>query len=233
MQKLLFILSLVFLVSSCKKEKETFTLNPCGVDFDATLKYLAVGDEFNTGLSLQANEAWPNEVREYLTENGYPEAELTIIGEEGLTSSGLEVFLGNNSNTACTNLSTLMVGVHDLIEGRSTAEFKADYSTLIDEALAFTGSPQRVTCVCLPDFSQAPGMPSSAGTPEEAKAKIQAYNTAIAEVCTEKGVGFANIFPISEASYFMTLTDDDFHANASQHLLWANVISGAIEDGLD
>jgi lysophospholipase L1-like esterase len=233
MQKLIFLISLTILASSCKKEDETFSVNQCGIDFNTSIKYLALGDEFNTGFLLQANEAWPNEVREYLTENGYPETELTIIGEEGLTSSDLKVYFGSNSNTQCKNLTTVMVGVHDLLEGHSVAQFTSDYSELIDDVLAHIGSAQRMTCVCLPDFSQAPGMPSSAGTPEEAKAQIQAYNTAISEICTEKGVGFADIFPISQAAYSMTLAEDDFHANAAQHLLWANVISGIVEEGLE
>ena len=233
MKKLLTLLTLVFLLSGCKKDEETFTINPCGVDFNTTVKYMAVGDEFCTGFSLQANEAWPNKVRAYLIDNGYPEAQLAIIGQNGLDSPGLNAFITGNANTDCQNLSTVMVGVHDLLAGRTPSEFKTDFSALISKVIDLTGSTAHVTCVTLPDFSQAPGLPVSAGTPAEAKVKIEAYNVAIAEVSTELGVGFADVYPISEPSYSDMLTADEFHANGDQHFLWANVISGIVEDGLE
>lgn len=233
MRRLLFILAILFSISSCEKDKETFEVNPCGVAFETTIKYLAIGDEFNTGLFLQNGEAWPNEVKEYLIDNGYPDIELSIIGEEGLTTTELSLFLNGNSDTDCKNLSTIMIGVHDLLQGHSTADFISDYSSLVESVIAFTNSTQRVTCVGIPDFSQAPGLPASAGTPQEVKAKIQSYNAAIAELSIEKGVGFANIFPISEVSYEFMLAEDDFHPSAPQHLLWANVVAGEVENGLD
>ena len=233
MNKPLTILTLVVLLSACKKDKETFTVNPCGIDFNTTVKYMAVGDEFCTGFSLQANEAWPNKVRAYLIDNGYPETELAIIGENGLDSPSLNAFITGNTSTDCKNLSTVMVGVYDLLAGRTASEFKTDYSALVSEVIGLTGFATHVTCVALPDFSQAPGLPVSAGTPTEAKANIEAYNVAIAEVSTELGVGFGDVYPISEPSYSGMLTADDFHANADQHFLWANVISGVVEDGLE
>ncbi len=233
MQKQLIIFFTILTIYSCKKDSETLQINQCGVAFEASLKYVAIGDEFNTGLFLQDDDVWPTDVQEYLSENGYAETEITIIGEENLTTEDLSSFIQGNPDTDCKNLSTVMVGVHDLLAGLSTADFKSDYSALVDDVIGYTGSALRVTCIGLPDFSQVPGLPSSAGTAQEVKSKILSYNGAIAEVSAEKGVGFADIFPISEPSYPLMLTDDDFHPNADQHQLWATVVSGVVEEGLD
>lgn len=233
MNKFLTLLTALVILSACKKEDETFTVNPCGIDFNTTVKYMAVGDEFCTGFSLASNEAWPNAVRAYLISNGYPEAQLAILGQNGLDSPGLQSFITGNSSTDCKNLSTLMVGVHDLIGGKSVFDFKSDYTALVSKVIALTGEAAYVTCVALPDFSQAPGLPTEAGTPTEVKAIIEAYNSAIAEVATEKEVGFADIYPISEVAYSSMLAADEFHANGDQHLLWSNVISGVVETGLE
>jgi lysophospholipase L1-like esterase len=228
----LAILSGLLLVTACKKDNDNnLNINPCGIDFNTTLHYVAIGDGFCSGLYLDATEAWPSIVVTRLEDQGFQVTDFSVFGAVDATSQDLNAQV-NTNNPTCKNVATIMVGAQDQFEGRSLDEFRADYRSLINKAVALTGSVDRVTCVTLPNYSSAPGLPSSAGTTEMAEAKLMAMNAIISEETDMAGVNLANIFPISGSLYANAnayTPEDELHADADQQLAWAEIIAFVIQ----
>jgi len=231
----LLVLSIIVLSSSCKKDDPgIIIIDPCGIDFETTVHLTIFGDDFSQAVHIEEDEAWPTLVDQFIEDQGYILSESTPISEYGIKTSELDALLNGNPNVECKNLVALMIGVNDQLEGRTTSQFESDYSNLLNTAISIAGSAQRVVSVTLPDYSITPGLPSSAGTPEEALADIEAYNTVIRTISEERGTRLADIFPISQSAYqILYVPEDSFHADADHHRLWANVISAEILQSLD
>lgn len=231
----LITITLILLTAAagCKKDDdESLVINPCGLDFNTSINYAAIGDEFSAGLFLSEGEAWPNDVVAHIEGLGYVLNEFVMVGADGSETNDVLSTWNAAGVKNCTNLATIMTGTHDLLTGASAEQFKTDYLALVSSVALSVTDLNHITCVTLPDYSSAPGLPSSAGTTAQVLQRITAYNAVIQEVADELGVQVADIFPPSQVSYNVTLAEDDFHPNADQHSLWANSISFTVENGL-
>lgn len=226
------ILFCILLIAACKKDdKKELIINPCGIDFNTTLHFVAIGDGFSSGIYLEPTEAWPSIVVGRLEDQGYQVTDFSVFGAVDASSQDLNAGL-NSNNPTCKNVATIMVGAQDHFEGRSLEEFRADYRSLITKAVTLTGNTHRVTCVTLPNYSSAPGLPASAGTEAQAETTLMAMNSIIAEETGLAGVNLADIFPISGALYENAgayTPEDELHADADQQLAWAEIIAFVIE----
>lgn len=230
-----FCMILIMIISSCKKdEDETLVINPCGIDFESTVHYAAIGDEFSSGLYIAPEEAWSSRISEFIVDQGFTLSVFTQIGDNGDTAAELSSTLNTSSDANCKNLITLMAGANDQMTGRTAAQFQEDFSALLARAISITGSADRVICVTIPDYSVTPGLPASAGSAEEAKADIIAFNEIIMAETELQGARLADIYPISESAYqFLYVPEDSLHADGDQHGLWANVISAEVLQSLN
>ena len=230
-----YLLILAIALVSCKKdEEETLVIDPCGIDFSTTIHYGAVGDEFSSGLFISADSSWSKSMEQYIIDQGFTLSAFAQIGGEGNTAADLLEAMDNDPNAACKNLITLMCGTHDQLNGRSESQFQQDYTELLAKVISRAGSGERVVCVTIPDYSITPGLPASAGTPEEANADIQAYNAIITSAADAQGARLADIYPISQSAYqILYVPEDEFHPDEDHHLLWANVIAAQVYQALN
>lgn len=230
----LIISLVIFSLTGCKKDSASVLINPCGIDFETTVHYVAIGDEFSSGVHIAPSTAWPYQLVDLMHDQGHIVSEFSFIGAEDLSSSELESSLNSSNNTDCKNLVTLMAGVHDQLEQKSLAEFRADYTSLLQKAITVAGTSDRLICLAIPDYSISPGLPASAGTPESAGQMILDYNEIIAEECETAGVHFADIYPISHSAYqILYVEQDEFHPDEDHHSLWANLVFGVAQSILD
>ncbi|NNC82443.1 MAG: hypothetical protein HKN79_02620 [Flavobacteriales bacterium] len=225
----------LLLLFACKKESaETLIIDPCGIDYATTVHYGAVGDEFSSGLYIHSDSAWTDQIAEYIESQGHVVSAYEQIGEYGDLTSALSMHMELEAEAKCKNLITLMCGAHDHWSGRTSAEFQTDFAALLIKAISRTDDPSKVICVTLPDYSSTPGLPTSAGSPEEAQAMIEAYNQVIISEAQSRGARIADIYPISQSAYqFLYVPEDSLHASADQHAIWANVIAEQVAEALD
>ena len=216
-----FGLALVLLtLLSCKKdEEESLVIDPCEIDYSTTVHYGAIGDEFSSGLFISADSSWSQLLSNYIVDQGYTLSVFAQFGSEGSTTADLFQLMDNDTDAACKNLITIMCGTHDQLNGVSSADFQADFAELLQKAISRTGNAGRVVCLTIPDYSITPGLPASAGTPQEANVDIQAFNAIISAEVDAQGARLAYIYPISQNAYqFLYLPEDEFHAEVHCHL---------------
>jgi len=157
----------------------------------------------------------------------------SIGATDGTTAGMLETL--NQTEPNCFNTVTILAGAHDHFQGTSLEEFRSDYRALVAEMIALTSNASRITCVSLPDYSSAPGLPSSAGSSADAEQRILDMNAIILEESLAAGAGYANIFPLSESAYENLdayVAEDQLHPDADQHRLWAEIVFAVLEANL-
>ncbi|NND93877.1 MAG: hypothetical protein HKN45_03375 [Flavobacteriales bacterium] len=224
-----------FILNSCKKDDEVpIQIAPCGIDFNTTAHYMAIGDEFSSGLFITPTEAWPQHIVDFIEDQGIGVSEFVILGDIGATTEEISDLFENSMDSECKNLVTIMAGASDQLSGVSASEFQLAFEELLAQAIGITDDADKVICVTIPDYSIAPGLPPSAGTPDEVKLEIEAFNQIISQKAESLGARIADIYPISESAYqILYVPEDSLHADADQHSIWANVISAQVLQSLD
>jgi hypothetical protein len=186
-------LILLTALAGCKKDDdESLIINPCGLDFNTSISYAAIDDEFSADLFLTEGESWHNNAVTHIEGLGYVLNEFVMVGANGDKTNDVLSAWNAAGVKNCKNLATIMEGSHDLLAGTSAAQFKTDYHALVSSVALSITDLSLITCVTLPDYSSAPGLPSATGTTEQVLQRISAYNTVIQEVADELGVQIAS-----------------------------------------
>lgn len=195
---------------------------------------MAIGDGFSLGQFVPEDEAWPSRMDSLLASRGHVMNSFQHICESDHTAADLLQAV-NQTNPDCYNTVTILVGANDHFQGKSNDDFRINYRDLLEEMIALTGNTSRVTCVSLPDYSSAPGLPNSAGNPIQAEQRIQELNAIILEESLAAGAEFANIFPLNESAYENLdayVAEDELHPDVTQHELWAEIVFAVLEANL-
>jgi lysophospholipase L1-like esterase len=128
-------------------------------------RYLALGDSYTIGESVDAGERYPVQVRRLLAENdhlacGDPE----IIAVTGWTTGNLLEALsaaqpvgaatGTAKAGAAYDMVSLLIGVNNQYQGRSQAEYREQFGLLLQKCIRLAGDrPEHVLVLSIPDYS--------------------------------------------------------------------------------
>jgi lysophospholipase L1-like esterase len=128
-------------------------------------RYLALGDSYTIGESVDTGERYPEQVRRLLAENdhltcGDPE----IIAVTGWTTGNLLKALsaarpagmanGSAKGRPVYDMVSLLIGVNNQYQGRSQAEYREQFGLLLQKCIRLAGDrPERVLVLSIPDYS--------------------------------------------------------------------------------
>jgi lysophospholipase L1-like esterase len=224
-------LSFVCIISfffSCKKAenqttKTDTTKTIVKTDTVATVinDYLALGDSYTIGQSVQTDESYPVQLASSLTFNGYPISTPTIIATTGWTTDNLIYAIANSSITKNKyQFVTLLIGVNDQYEGLSQAHYRTNFIQLLHTAINFAeGDSTRVFVLSIPDYGVTPfamGRDSIIGP------QIDAFNAINKQESINTGVNYLDITTISREAAADTslIAPDGLHPSAKMYQLW-------------
>ena len=184
------------------------------------MRYLALGDSYTigTGASDDAH-AWPSIIA------GRLRAELTNPAVNGYTTEDLirdELPLVQVVNP---DLVTVLIGVNDLVQGRSIDEYRHSLATIYD---AIEDRP--VVAVSIPTWSYVPSAAGFGGA-ENVERLTDAFNDVARGQATARGFAWVDIGPVSasQAGTPGWIAADDLHPGDAQYAAWAEVIWPAVQ----
>ena len=140
----MFLISSMVLLNSCKAPDET-TQNPLSNDSitgplnGSSWRYLALGDSYTIGESVNPALRWPNQLQEELQANMITDAfeTVTILATTGWTTSNLSLALANSDlEEKSWDIVSLLIGVNNQYQGASLEEYAAQYENLLQRAIA-------------------------------------------------------------------------------------------------
>jgi len=204
------------------------------------LRYVALGDSYTIGTSVDSAGRWPNQLVEWLASREPGRR----AGREG-DSLELVANLGVNGYTSRDVLTrelpwlaglrpgfvSLLVGVNDVIQGVPEAAYRANVAEILDAAISLVGAG-RCLFVTTPDYTVTPAG-ADYGDPETVSAAIRRCNAAGRAVAEGRRVAVVDIHDLSllAAEDRSLVARDGLHPSGAQYSRWVDRI-GPVVSGL-
>lgn len=188
-------------------------------------RYLALGDSYTIGESVQSSERWPVQLVNLLRKEQIEIDEPLIIAKTGWTTDELIDSVEQQNPDGTYDLVSLLIGVNNQYRGRSTEEYREEFRTLLERSIAFAGGKaSHVIVLSIPDWGVTPF--AEGRDREQIGIEIDEFNAINLEEAERRGVHYVNVTPISrEASDNPTLVaDDGLHPSRKMYEAWARLV---------
>ncbi|CAG0929576.1 hypothetical protein TFLX_01374 [Thermoflexales bacterium] len=194
------------------------------------MRYLALGDSYTIGESVDPSERWPMQLTARLRERGFTLDNPLFIATTGWTTDDLSRAIVQTRPVGPFDLVTLLIGVNNQYRGRSEDEYRLEFRALLQRAIAYTGGdPTRVIVLSIPDWGVTP-FASALGAEESSlnriATQIDGFN-AINRAETERASAhYVDITPISRLAIAdrSLVAADGLHPSGKMYAAWMKLI---------
>lgn len=194
-------------------------------DQDSTFFYLALGDSYTIGESVEENERFPVQLVEKLKDQGFEMQAAKIVARTGWTTDELAAAIDNENLKESYNLVTLLIGVNNQYRGRSADEYRGEFRELLQTAIDFANNKsQYVIVISIPDYGVTPFGQNR--NPEQIAKEIDEYNAINYQETLQANARYVEITAISrEALNNETLVaSDGLHPSGEMYRRWVEKI---------
>lgn len=193
----------------------------------APVQYLALGDSYTIGESVEPEARWPMQLVAALRADGVVIDDPRIIARTGWTTDELSSAIDAAAPLGDDyGLVTLLIGVNNQYRGRTVDEYAREFAVLLERAIGFAGRrADRVVVLAIPDWGVTPFAARSGRDTAATARELDAYNAAAAKLCAQRGVAFVDIAPASRerGAEPAMLADDGLHPSAAMYAEWARL----------
>lgn len=226
MKKFLLPSLLIVLLFGCKENE---TENIVVVEEDP-LRYLALGDSYTIGESVEPAMRWPVQLVERLRNEGVEILDPRIIATTGWTTQDLLKAMDEQLNNEKFDLVSVLIGVNNQYQGKSIEDYEKDLNEIFERAIGHSESGAAgVFAVSIPDYGVTP---FGASREEEIGRELDEFNRVFEEVANQYEVEFFNITPISRKAKEEPelIADDDLHPSGEMYRRWVDLIFSDVKD---
>ena len=190
-----------------------------------TIRYFALGDSYTYGEGVANHQRWPDQLAVKLRGRDIP---IEVVGNPSLTGYTTQDVVRAElpeMHRAQPDFVTLLIGVNDYVQGVPPDVFQQRLSAILDEVQASLTDRYAVVLVTIPDFGKTP-VGASFGEEDALEQGIKTFNDVIRREAASRGIGLADIFPVSQrvTSDPSLLAADKLHPSGKQYALWADIV---------
>lgn len=189
-----------------------------------SLKYLALGDSYTIGQSVDVALRYPVQIADSLGRRGYLMEAPGIIAVTGWTTSDLKAGIKAANPQGPYDLVSLLIGVNNQYRGMDINIYRTEFEELIDQSIYFAGNDTgRVIVLSIPDWGVTPF--ASGRDREKIAREIDQYNAINKEITLSKGIIWINVTGISRlAEKDATLiAGDGLHPSGKMYTEWVRL----------
>lgn len=186
------------------------------------LRILSLGDSYTIGENAAADERWPVQLAGLIEQRGLSVAEPLLIAQTGWTTDELAAAIQRADPQGLFALVTLLIGVNNQYRGRDLEEYRAQFRSLLEQAIAFAGGdPGAVIVLSIPDWGVAPFAAGRDRT--QIGIEIDRFNAVNRAESEQAGVRYVDVTHLSrQAAGDPALTaPDGLHPSGKMYRLWA------------
>jgi lysophospholipase L1-like esterase len=229
------IFGIIFLIgtlAACTKASEPTTFIPVthndmpNTTTHDSLTYLALGDSYTIGQSVQQAQSFPYQLSLRLNATGYIVKKPDIIAVTGWTTGDLKkAIVARDLKNHQYNLVTLLIGVNNQFRGYGKDEYRAEFIELLNTAISYAGgNKQHVFVLSIPDWGVTPFAKNGGYDAQKVGVEIDAFNAINKQETGNLGVTYVDITPASrQASYDPGLiATDGLHPSDRMYSLWVS-----------
>lgn len=214
------ILLLSFSLFNCDSDKKDSS------QVQPPFNYLALGDSYTIGQSVDSVDRYPSVLVEHLRAEGLEFESLTYIAKTGWTTDELNAAIDLEDPSTDYDLVSLLIGVNNQYRGYPIEDYELEFEQLLDRAISFAGGDaSRVFVVSIPDYAFTP-FGQTRPDPENISTELDDYNQINKTISEAKGVLYFNITPISRLGLEQTelVATDNLHPSGEQYRSWADLM---------
>ena len=237
----LIFVGFFLLIISCTKEKENYQSSSNNLTSDSTINsnaldtsiksYLALGDSYTVGQSVQKDESFPAGLVQMLRAKNINVTDPEIIAVTGWTTENLLNALAADPPKQTYSFVTLLIGVNNQYQGRSLEEYKTQFTQLLNMAISYAGNKKNhVFVLSIPDYSLTPF--ANGSDTQKIAMQIDQFNVANKIISINEGVHYLDITPISRNAKNdpSLIAGDGLHPSAKQYSQWDELLAPLIEN---
>jgi len=214
---------LLFFIIGCSKAQNDNAKEMEKVDQSYT--YLALGDSYTIGESVNLDMRWPEQLAKRMTEGGIPVDSPRIIATTGWTTDELQKGIIEAEITKKYDIVSLLIGVNNQYRGYPFEDYEREFTELLIMAIQFASTQNsKVFVVSIPDYGVTPfGRKKNSN---KIALEIDQYNAKAKEICEERGILFVNITDISKKALNDTtlVATDGLHPSGKMYKEWVRLI---------
>ncbi|MDR3680751.1 MAG: SGNH/GDSL hydrolase family protein [Flavipsychrobacter sp.] len=191
--------------------------------------YLALGDSYTIGEQVPVKENFPHQAVRLLQEQHIEVAQPVIIAVTGWTTDELANAIREHNLNETFSFVTLLIGVNNQYRGRSTEDYKPQFTQLLETAIGYAGGrADRVFVLSIPDWGVTP---FAEGCDRAQIAQdIDAYNAANKEITAAYKSHYVEITDSTrnngvDKDY---LAEDGLHPSGKEYAVWAERLVAAV-----
>ncbi|MCL6219138.1 SGNH/GDSL hydrolase family protein [Zunongwangia pacifica] len=219
-----YLIVAAFIVTGCSSSKATQNNNKESGSEDSNApkySYLALGDSYTIGESVEESERWPVQLTEALRERGYAMAAPKIIARTGWTTADLIAGINSELNVQRDfDLVSILIGVNNQYQNKPITEYEEELREIFRKAINHSKKMEAgVFAVSIPDYGVTP---FGSANQDEIGRDIDAFNAVFKRVAQEYNVDFYNITPISRraADNPDLIAADELHPSGLMYRYW-------------
>lgn len=199
-----------------------------GEDDMPVVRYLALGDSYTIGESVDESERWPMQLASQIesfgeqTEDGL--IEVTIIARTGWTTSELWEGIQAREITPPYDLVSLLIGVNNQYRGYDINEYREEFTFLLNKAIEYAGGDvNRVIVLSIPDWGVTPFAGSR--NSKQIAVEINQFNAVNREETKNAGAHYIDITPISREAINnpALIAGDGLHPSGKMYSEWVQL----------
>lgn len=192
-------------------------------------KYLALGDSYTIGESVNEAERWPNQLCDSLNKKGYSLGKPTIIATTGWRTDNLKNAMNIAQLKPEYDLVSLLIGVNNQYQGKSSDQYAIEFEDLLKAAIHLAkGRRENVFVVSIPDYGYTPFGKLKQKTITKA---IDVFNEINARITYKYKVQYFNITEISRDGLKdpSLVAGDGLHPSGKMYAQWVELIARDLE----
>lgn len=187
------------------------------------LRYLALGDSYTIGESVSQADRFPAQLARRLRQEGIQVEEPEIVARTGWTTDELMNGIAHQPPTGTYDLVTLLIGVNNQYRGRAAEEYRTEFRTLLQRAVAYAGGrTDHVVVLSIPDW----GMTRFGKMSRKVSQQIDTFNAINRAEAEQAGAHYVNITPLTRR-----VPDDDalcaadgLHPSGKLYAQWVELL---------
>lgn len=182
-------------------------------------KFLALGDSYTIGESVDPDQRWPNQLAAKLK---LPAPE--IIATTGWRTDQLMKAIADADLKPEYALVSLLIGVNNQYQGKPIEIYEREFEELLQSAINLAkGKKKNVFVVSIPDYGYTP---FGKAKQEKISAELDQYNAISKRITTRYGIRYFDITPISRKGLEDTtlVATDGLHPSGKMYAQWVELI---------
>jgi lysophospholipase L1-like esterase len=188
-----------------------------------TSKFLALGDSYTIGQSVEVNQRWPVQFLKELKSSTNAIDTLQIIAQTGWRVDQLKEAMNNSDLQPPYGLVSLLIGVNNQFQGQNANDFRPEFIEILEKSLKLVNNrKERLFVVSIPDWGASPygfGFDRAKVSKE-----INDFNSVVKEESEKRGLRYFDITAISRRALLdrTLIASDGLHPSGKMYKQWVD-----------